>query len=239
MCYVQPFCRLTGIKMEQKLLPIESFIKLGLAQRFKATFDVPLVYSDSPNKKALAAKLIADGKRTTYPFAFASHSRFSITEAQYKPHTLWRRGLTSSRSSDGSVSSRLNLVPVTIEYKITYLTQSDIEAQAFVKSWLIACVSKSMKFSLTYGVVNLDVNVTLESGVSFPEGTGGVTEAREYQLEPTMTVEGYMSDDVLKQQQIADSIEMLGYTGLDPNEVALMSENERASHVTFYFHSDN
>lgn len=225
--------------MEQKLLPIESFIELGLAQRFKATFDVPLVYSDTPNKKALAAKLIADGKRTTYPFAFASHSNFSITESQYKPHTLWRKGLTSGRSSDGAVSNRLNLIPVTTVYKITYLTQSNLEAIAFVKAWLLSCVNRSMKFSLTYGVVDLDVNVSLDSSLDFPEGTTGVSEAREYQLEPTMTVNGYMSDDTLKNQQIADSIEMLGYTGLDPDQVALMTENARASHVTFYFHSDN
>jgi hypothetical protein len=221
--------------MDNSLKPIEAFVNQGLAQRFQQIFGLPLVFSNSPDKRAAAAKLLQRGLK--YPFAFASVISDGISENGYKPHTLWRRGLVSGKSDDGILAYRLNLIPVTTEYDITFQAQAFSDVRRFTKTWLLGSVQKAMKFSLLYGMVNLDINVECEPKLQVPERDGGVEEVKQYELKTTLTVSGYMSADELAKAQVINAVEATAYVG-DPADIALLTPHERGTHEVFYFKSD-
>lgn len=192
--------------MDDTLKPIEAFVQQGLAQRFQQIFDAPLVLVNAPDKRAAIAKLTQRGLK--YPFAFASISRDSITEGTYRPHTLMRRGIMGKPSSDGMTAQRLNLIPVTTEYEITFLTQSFSDVRKFSRTWLLAVIQNAFKFSVTYGVVDLDINVIPEQAVSLPQRESGLSEAKEYVATVNITVAGYMSNTKLQLSQVVNEIDL-------------------------------
>jgi hypothetical protein len=181
--------------MDNTLKPIEAFVQQGLAQRFQQLFGLPLVYSNAPDKRATAAKLLQRGLK--YPFAFASVSRESITEGSYKPHGLWRRGLVTGSGQSDVDTYRLNVIPTTIEYEITLMTQSFAELSRFKKLWLLGSIQNGLKFSVLYGTVSIDVHVVQERQVNIPQREGGLTEVKEYIATVNLTVQSYMSQDEL------------------------------------------
>jgi hypothetical protein len=196
-------------KLDNSLKPIESFVQQGLAQRFQQVFGLPLVYSNAPDKKAAAQKLLERGLK--YPMAFASVTGESVGEGSYRPHALWRRGLTSGMSADDIHGSRLNLIPVSTEYEVTVLCKSMAEVQRIKKLWLLGSVQNALKFSVLFGAVNLDVHVVQDKRVSLPQREGGLTEAAEYPMTMQVTVSGYLSTDDFAKAQVVNDIELSVY----------------------------
>jgi hypothetical protein len=192
--------------MDNSLKPIEHFVKQGLAQRFQQLFGYPLVYSNANDKKASAQKLMARGLK--YPFAFATLTGESVAENTYAPHKLWRRGLVTGTNDDQVLAYRLNLIPVTTEYTLTFLCQSLAELMRFKKMWLLGSINNALKFSVLYGTVNFDIHVVPERRISIPSIEGGLTEAREYVAEVTLTISAYLSTDELATIQAVNEIEV-------------------------------
>jgi hypothetical protein len=195
--------------MDNQLKPIEHFVKQGLAQRFQQLFGYPLVYSNANDKKASAQKLMQRGLK--YPFAFATLTGESVAENTYSPHKLWRRGLVTGTTDDQVLAYRLNLIPVTTEYTLTFLCQSLAELMRFKKLWLLGSINNALKFSILYGTVNFDIHVTPERRISIPSVEGGLTEQREYVAEVTLTISGYLSPDELATIQAVNEIEETTY----------------------------
>lgn len=191
--------------MDNSLKPIEAFVQQGLAQRFQQIFNAPLIYTNAPDKRAAAAKLVQRGLK--YPFAFASVQRDGITEGTYKPHTLMRRGITGYPNADTMTAQRLNLIPVTTEYEITFMAQSFADVRNFSRTWLLAVVQTAFKFSVKYAVVDLDINVVPDKEVNIPQRETGLSEAKEYVATVNVVVSGYMSNSKLKLAQTVESVE--------------------------------
>lgn len=192
--------------MDNQLKPIENFVKQGLAQRFQQLFGYPLVYSNANDKKSSATKLMQRGLK--YPFAFATLTGEAVAENTYSPHKMWRRGLVTGTTDDQVLAYRLNLIPVTTEYTLTFLCQSLPELMRFKKLWLLGSINNGMKFSVLYGTVNIDVHVACERRVSIPTVDAGLTETREYVCEVTLQVSGYLSADEFATIQVVNELEI-------------------------------
>jgi hypothetical protein len=213
--------------MDKSLKPIEHFVKQGLAQRFQQLFGYPLVYSNASDKKSSAQRLMQRGLK--YPFAFATLTGESVAENTYAPHKMWRRGLVTGTTDDQVLAYRLNLIPVTTEYTLTFLCQSLAELMRFKKLWLLGSISNALKFSVLYGTVNFDIHVTCERRISIPSVEAGLTEAREYVSEVTLTVSGYLSPDELATIQATNEIEETTFVDSDKLTETRLSQLQPSS----------
>jgi hypothetical protein len=226
-------------ELNNSITPIEKLIQEGLAQRFYQVFGIHLVYSNAPNKKEMAAKLVQRG--VAYPFAFAAVSSEGIRETSYKPHTLLRRGLIYGASHDRMLTYRLNMIPVNTKFDITFEAEAFSDAMAFSKTWLMACLQGALKFSITYGVADVDVHVDMDREIAIPSRDGGVTEIEEYTLSTGLLLEGYFSKDYLGKAQAVVDVEVegiatpLGSHAPADSEEALLQGKDPSSVQVFLF----
>lgn len=210
--------------MDNQLKPIEDFVKQGLAQRFQQLFGSPLVYSNANDKKSSAQKLMQRGMK--YPFAFATLTGESVAENTYAPHKMWRRGLVTGTTDDQVLAYRLNLIPVTTEYTLTFMCQSLPELMRFKKLWLLGSINNGLKFSILYGTINFDIHVTCARSVSIPTVDAGLSETREYVCEVTLTISGYLSADEFATIQAVNEIEETTIVDSDRLQSTLLTQTQ-------------
>lgn len=219
--------------MDNKIKPVEDFVHDGLARRFTQVFGIGLSFSTSANKKQTRkAKMDAGGK---YPMAFASVQSFEITENQYSQPSLLRSGLRGQQNADRALTYKLSLLPVTTTFQI-YLYAQDIKTVTdFSKRWLISCVKGSLKFTITYGVANIDIHVDLDRNVTVPpRADNELTAVNEFEVTCSLRVQGYMSEAELEAVQAVTEVEVSGVLVEKAHEDAL-SQGGREGVEIFHF----
>jgi len=189
--------------MDNSLNPVEKFIASGLRERFFKVFKIPLLIYNGPDVKAVIRnKLKKPEDVNIYPFARAKFSTLAINETSYKPNTLLRRGLHGQVSHDNTLTFKLSMIPVVTTYEIEIYVQDMATLNLMSKRWLIAATRGTLKFAVNYGVGSLDIDVKPEKQLSIPTREGGLTEPKEYVMVSTMTVNGYISDDLTTSQAV-------------------------------------
>jgi hypothetical protein len=190
--------------MDNTLKPIEDFITSGLAERFFKVFGLPLLFYNGPDVKTICAKMLQSRGLPAYPFARAKTMSVAISENLYKPNTLLRRGLKSRASSDNLLTYELDLAPVSTTYEVTFYIQDFASVRKLVKDWIFAGIRNNLKFSVTYGVADIDMDIELDKQISIPTREGGVTEVKEYEIPLQMIVHGYLSENIRTVQAVTD-----------------------------------
>jgi hypothetical protein len=185
---------------------LTSYIETGLSQKFKMIFGFPLLFVESPNRKEVAAK---SRQEQQYPFGFASVSTIAVNRSSYNAKSLLRRGLKSQSNTDYTNTYSLNLIPTKTVYSVACLFQSRQEVQRFANQWLIASIAKSLNFSITYAVADIDIHCMLTDSLSMPKPDIGIADTREFELTAEIEVDGYANTD-LKLEQAATSVEVEG-----------------------------
>ena len=211
--------------LEQKLGPVEDSRYQGLAQRFQQTFGVVLTFTTSTDKKAARAKML--GKDTGYPMAFAAFKTRSIDETRYSPKALLLRGVTSGATSDSMLTYKAELLPVVETFEITFLTQDEKELRSFSKEWLFSALRGSLKFTIQWGVADIDISLELDREVTIPEKKGGLTDVNEYELTTNLKISGYLSPDHLDKVQAVTEVNVDGYSGSQADYEALTAAAAR------------
>ena len=204
--------------MDNSTTSVESLINSGFARRFHQVFGLPIFFSNTPDKRAVAAKVMQD-KNLKYPLAFASFTSRSLAENRYSPHSLLRRGIYGNATSDNVQTFRLRMLPVTTSFGLTLLSEDWDTIDKFTKQWLFCVQEGSLKFSLTYGVVKIDIHVDLDREVQFPTRSGGLDEPKEFELTSAFRIEGYINKP-LERAQAANEVEIEGRlnSALDQND---------------------
>ena len=207
--------------MDNNITPVEDFIRQGLNNRFKNVFGTNLLFTNSSDQKLTLAKLREKNSGTTgqspgvgsdYPYAFASLTEMGLMASpSYKPNTLLRRGLTAMAATDSRVAYKLELIPATTSYEITFISNDFEQVKSFAKSWLFAKVGGWLKYSIVYGVANLDINVEPEERITIPQKEAAPSEVQEYSVVTSVVVHGYLSKDKLSEVQAASSVQMDGF----------------------------
>jgi hypothetical protein len=198
--------------MDNSLTPIEDMIYAGFGRRFLQVFGIPILFTNATDKRAAYAQKFTQDPNLKLPFAFASYTGQSLTETRYSPQALLRRGLYGAATHDMVQTYRLRMIPVTTAFQILVLTEDLPTALEFSKRWLMATVEGSLKFTLTYGIADVDIHVELDRDVQIPQRTAGVDEPREYEIQTTLRLEGYTSKD-LERAQAATEVVAEGRVG--------------------------
>jgi len=218
--------------LDQRINPVEAFVYKGFADRFYQVFGTVLTYTTSVDKKAARAKQL--GQDTGYPMAFAVLKSQAIDETRYSPKTLLLRGTTSGASSDSKLTYKAQFIPVIFSFEISYLCQDIKDVTAFAKEWLFAALGGYLKFSVIYGVVDVDIGCDLDREVNIPEKKVGLSDVNEYEAVTNIRILGFLSPDNLAKTQAVTEIDVEGVVG-DPASYALLTAAERANTQVFMF----
>jgi hypothetical protein len=218
--------------IDNKISPIEDFIKQGLAQRFKQTFGCVLTYTTSLNKKAARAKLMQS--KAGYPMAFASLKTWSIDETRYSPKTLYLRGVSSQSSTDSKLTYKIKPLPVTMTYEVTFYSQDMNEMTTLGKKWLFAIMEGGLKFNILYGVADIGIALDLDRELQFTEKTNELTETDQFEMIATMRIHGYLSPDHMETVQAITEIVEEGFVG-DQALLQALEPGARGEHQLIMF----
>lgn len=210
--------------MDNRIAPVEALINTGLAQRFHEVFGTVLHYSTSVDKKATLQKILGN-EPPKYPIAFAAFKGLALDTTRYAPTAMLRRGVISAPSHDNVTASRLTSLPSITTFEITFLTDNIRHVTAFAKRWLFAGVEGSLKFTVSYGVVDIDIHIDLDQEVNIPEKPDGVTEVGEYEIVLGLRVHGFHSKGLDKVQAVT-SIEVDGAVVSESDYKALTQEGK-------------
>jgi hypothetical protein len=193
--------------MDNKLAPIEAFVKEGLVQQFRRVFATELTFSNVSGKRHLAQKR-SQGKILKYPLAFAELQSVSLATDRQRATPLQRRGLIGMATTDNVGTYQLPLIPMDSTYQILYISNDFSQLEKFAKLWLQAAACGFLTFSVTYGVATLGVNFNVEPTINFPQRDSNPDAIEEYELTSTLTIRGWASNDKLVSKQAANSIEV-------------------------------
>lgn len=189
-------------KLDNTLANVESLITSGFGKRFHKVFDIPLLISNIANKRQAFAEAQAQKPDLKLPFAIASYSTLSGTQQRYAATPLLRRGIIGGATHDNVQAYRLRMLPVTTAFQITILSQDIETLRKFSHNWLFAATEGSMKFTVKYGIADIDVNVDMDPEIQFPQRAAGVNEPEEYELNTSIRLEGYINKPLEKAQTV-------------------------------------
>lgn len=223
-------------KLDQRINPIEAFIYKGLADRFYQVFGTILTLTTSTDKKSARAKQL--GMDVGYPMAFAALKTFTIDETRYNPKALLIRGTTSGASSDSKLAYKAQFIPTIFSFEITYLSQDIKEVTAYAKEWLFAAVGGYLKFSVGYGVVDVDISTELDREVNIPEKKTGLTDINEYEVVTTLKLIGYLSPDNLSKVQAITELQGTISVTSSADYTALTEASALNNGQTFFFNRE-
>jgi hypothetical protein len=219
-------------ELNKAIMPIEAFIRKGVADKFFKLFGMTLTYVTTKEKKATKAKQLGTGGK--YPVAFAVEKSYAVDETRYSPRSLGLMGLSAGQSSDGMLTATAKLLPIRTTYEISIYTDDARTVQKIAKTWLYASVNGWLNTTVDYGPVTPDIQVTLDREIQIPEMSAGIDEVAETEMIATIVVSGYLSPDNLVLTQAVTEVQLEGVVGT-PEQIATLSAEEQKNHQVFLF----
>jgi len=183
------------------LQPIEYMVFAGFQRRFQQVFNCPCAFIDQNDKTRVLERVFGRGNSLTYPYAWFEIQNMSHNLDSYNPNYMARRGLVTRIATDSSVQT-VRILPTNFEVEVTYITnqfQSIDQGSviAFIKRWLFARRMGYLKFSIDYGLLNFNINLTNSESVAVPK-RDNITEAEtKYEVKTSTIIHGYTSEPVL------------------------------------------
>lgn len=181
-------------------LTVEQITIKGLQQSIREVFKLPtnvtfLATTDRFNLSATIKATLSD--KINYPMVFLSITDFNITESGegYPAKTLLRHGVYGHKN-DSLTVTRIPIIPVTMTFEITFLTDSVHQSLEIVNHWMFASVKNSLNMSITFDDHTFDIPVTMEKNLTTPAKDMSVDIPNMYELVGTLNVKGYFSPSV-------------------------------------------
>lgn len=211
--------------MDNKIAPVETFIKEGLVRQFRKTFNTDLTITNVSGKRQLVQKR-AQGNVLKYPLAFAELSSMALATDRYRATPLLRRGIVGQATTDNLGTFQVPLIPVDFTYQILFITNNFVEAERYGRLWLMAAAGGFMTFSITYGVVNLDISFSVDSTINFPQRDSSPESIEEYEVTSSLLIRGWGSHDQLINKQAANRLEVEGIVASEIDKALAQSDSK-------------
>ena len=192
--------------LNQELVPVERLIFDGLQRSFLRVFKAPSVWVTSSDKVKATSRLFG-GKSVSYPYVYLTLNSSTTPEDRQNTSVAARRGMIATVSTDTKRYFRVNFLPEDFEVGVELVTNRYEDLLRFNNTWKFARKRGWLKFEVAYGSVSFGVSVLLEPTVSFPQRTAEPDEVQEYVMSSTLTVLGYLSDPILLEGQVTDTIQ--------------------------------
>lgn len=195
-----------------KLTPVEDEVFRELALRLQQTFGCIVITSTSTDRMKVLDKFL-EGAKPQYPYVFMQLLSMAGNPESYVSNRMARHGLTALM--DNSTGYNIRLLPTNFEFQIDFVTNKfqGVEVDnvvAFSRRWLMARRLGWLKFNINYGRLRLLVGATLSDSVSTPVLENKTEVEAAYTVSTNVTVHGYISEPILKEQSLITQIEVNG-----------------------------
>ncbi len=193
--------------LNQELVPVERLIFDGLQRSFLRVFKTPSVWVTSSDKVHAAARLFG-GKPVVYPYVFLTLNSSATSEERQNNLVAARRGMVATVSTDTKRYYRVSFLPEDFEVGVEFVSNKHADLLKFNNTWKFARKLGWLKFEVAYGSVSFGVSSLLEPNVSFPLRTAEPDEVQEYVMSTSLTIQGYLTNPILLEGQVVDSLDI-------------------------------
>ena len=201
---------LSGLNLE--LVPVERLILDGLQRSFLRVFKTPSVWVTSSDEVKAVARLF-EGKPVTYPYATLRLGSQTESETRQAPNATSRRGLPAVITTNNKRYYRVHFLPMDFQVTSRLVTNSFQDLMKFSNSWMFARRNGNLKYEVAYGNVSFGIHLDLEQTITFPQREADPDNVQEYIMESNLTVQGFISDPILLEGMIIDTV--IASTDLD------------------------
>jgi hypothetical protein len=111
-------------------------------------------------------------------------------------------------SSDTKRFYRVHFMPEDFEIGVELVTNRYEDLLRFNNTWKFARKRGWLKFEVAYGSASFGIGVNMDQSVTFPQRPADPDEVQEYVMSATLEVGGYISDPVLLEGQVKDTIQV-------------------------------
>lgn len=196
--------------LNKKLVPVEEIIFDGLARRFQRVMGFPCVWKTADDEVQILKRT---GAGLRYPYATLFHSATEIASNRENTQATSRRGASVLVSDDQRRQFKVMYLPANLTVDVTIFEDSAQRARTHLHRALFASRQGWFKFSVNYGAQNFDIGCVGPTSISFPRATSDQDADKRYILEFPLVMDGKISESVLMEEQIIDSVQVSTYVG--------------------------
>jgi hypothetical protein len=212
----------TSLNLE--LDPVERIVLDGLAQRHQRVLGFPFLWTTSSDSIQTLKRMFGN-ERVKYPYGTLMLKSWTLSKERGSLTAAGRRGSICSITTDQKRFYRLLYLPVDFEVQVVVKSNSFANILRAANSVLFGGTNGWFKFSAAYGGISFEIAVNVADSLSLPEVASDSEEPKEYLLDFTETVQGFISYPTLLEGQIVDTLEEV--VDLSPNGDPLNTQNER------------
>lgn len=195
----------SGLNLE--LDPVEKFIFSGLQQSCLRIFQAPAVWCTSTDKVKAIQAIFKNGK-VKYPYIFLMLDTLTESEERGNSKASALRGLPAVLSTDMRRDYRVQYAQVDFRISLEFVTNDYAELLRFANRWMFARKLGHLKFQVAYGSLSFGINSILDNSLEIPKREADATNITEYVLTTGLLMHGYMTNPVLLEGQIKDTVEI-------------------------------
>ena len=135
-----------------------------------------------------------------FPYVFFKLQNIRILEEttnSYPSRTLHRLGLIGKLNDSNNTYTVHRPIPADFDVEVTFITEDFKEILRFANKWAFVAVKKLLNFNLKYDDrINFSIRTELQTSIQLPEKENQVENINYYELKATLTIFGYMSEDI-------------------------------------------
>jgi hypothetical protein len=120
----------------------------------------------------------------------------------YNPRTMQRDFRVSKASGVTKDADTFNVIPLTILLQFGYVHNDPMKLLEFAARWACNVRGKAFNFGIKYHGVVMDIQVDVDTNLDIPEIDADVTQPTQGIAVGTMTLRGYVVEEVRKFEPI-------------------------------------
>jgi len=212
----------TSLNLE--LDPLERIVLDGLAQRHQRVLGFPFLWTTSSDSVQVLKRMFGN-ERVKYPYGTLMLKTWTLSQDRGSLTAASRRGSICSVTTDEKRFYRMMYLPVDYEVQVVISSNSFGDILRAANAVMFAGTNGWFKFSAAYGANSFEVAVVPSDSLSIPEVSSDSEEAKDYRLDFTEKVHGFISYPKLLEGQVIDTLEEV--VDISPSGDLLDESNER------------
>lgn len=191
----------------KEIAPIEDFVLGGFQKRFSQVFFKCPVAWVQENTESLAVKTLFGNNPPSYPYATLWLQSYAIGgDSALNASSMGRFGIEVNPNHSGKLGQKVRVIPTDFTVRCRYKCASLNDAKSFASHWLFALRFGHLKFNVVYASQTFQINVVGDNQIDFPEPEAATSATREYVIETTVTINGYVSKPIIGTQALVHDV---------------------------------
>jgi len=161
--------------------------------------------------------LRSDAPGTAYPYTALKPQSVALDVQRGNPRAMQLDRRVQKQSGMDKDANAFNFVPASLQLQFMYVDNDPIRMLVFTNKWVAAVRRKPLNFGVKLADVIIDIQVTLEDSIEFPEfdmDTGSM-QSQGIAL-GQLTVVGYIIEDIRK----VEPIESVSFSSVEEDSTA-------------------